>query len=314
MIRSRAPRPRACAPRGCRGRCSVSSGAACRLRQRRSPSFRAPGAAMAVAPHEAGRDSSSGSRAPGDDGDAHRQRPVDAGGDDRVEGSAARLVIDFPNVSSRAPAQTIVDGQLVNRVRIGVNSHEPLVTRAVMEIAATARRTDSMRGDAGSDLAVIFDEDRGRADRRPPADRQARRGAADHAGAAMPLLTPKDSARRSHSGAEQRPAARPAERSRIAVARGGAPAAPLSAVLVRTVIASPAAAGNRRRREALRRRRGAAYRTPARRARRSPPAAPLSQQIQRRSRRTIRRPPDQPRFLKASICARCCELLRRSAA
>ena len=68
-----------------------------------------------------------------------------------------RLVIDFPNVSSRAPAQTIVDGQLVKRVRIGVNSREPLITRVVMEVAEGATYHVERAGTAGSDLAVVFE-------------------------------------------------------------------------------------------------------------------------------------------------------------
>ena len=46
-----------------------------------------------------------------------------------------RLVIDLPNVTSTAPAQTAIDSPLVTRVRVAVNSHQPLVTRVVMEIA-----------------------------------------------------------------------------------------------------------------------------------------------------------------------------------
>ena len=68
-----------------------------------------------------------------------------------------RLVIDFPNVSSRAPAQTIVDGQLVKRVRIGVNSREPLVTRVVMEVSEGATYHVERAGTGGSDLAVVFE-------------------------------------------------------------------------------------------------------------------------------------------------------------
>ena len=66
-------------------------------------------------------------------------------------------MIDFPNVSSRAPAQTIIDGQLVKRVRIGVNSREPLVTRVVMEVAEGATYHVERAGTAGSDLAVVFE-------------------------------------------------------------------------------------------------------------------------------------------------------------
>ena len=46
-----------------------------------------------------------------------------------------RLILDFPNVTSRAAAQTAGDGELVRRVRVGLNNNAPLVTRVVMEIA-----------------------------------------------------------------------------------------------------------------------------------------------------------------------------------
>ncbi len=68
-----------------------------------------------------------------------------------------RLVLDFPNVSSRAPTQTIVEGQLVTRVRVGVNSRAPLVTRVVMEVADGATYHVERAGTGGSDLAVVFE-------------------------------------------------------------------------------------------------------------------------------------------------------------
>ena len=71
-----------------------------------------------------------------------------------------RLVLDFPNVASKAPAQTIVDGPLVKRVRVGVNSRTPLVTRVVMEVADGATYHVARAGTGGSDLAVIFEPER----------------------------------------------------------------------------------------------------------------------------------------------------------
>jgi AMIN domain len=68
-----------------------------------------------------------------------------------------RLVLDFPNVLSRAPTQTNVEGQLVTRVRVGVNSREPLVTRVVMEVAEGATYHVERAGTSGSDLAVVFE-------------------------------------------------------------------------------------------------------------------------------------------------------------
>jgi type IV pilus assembly protein PilQ len=69
-----------------------------------------------------------------------------------------RLVLDFPNVASKAPTQTAIDSPLVTRVRVAVNSHQPLVTRVVMEIAGTARYHVERGGDDGRDLAVVFEQ------------------------------------------------------------------------------------------------------------------------------------------------------------
>jgi type IV pilus assembly protein PilQ len=68
-----------------------------------------------------------------------------------------RLIIDFPNVTARAAAQTPGDGDIVKRVRVGQNSQTPLVTRVVMEIAEGATYS-LQRGAAGSrDLSVVFE-------------------------------------------------------------------------------------------------------------------------------------------------------------
>jgi type IV pilus assembly protein PilQ len=68
-----------------------------------------------------------------------------------------RLVLDFPNVTSRAPAQTGVEGAFVKKVRIAVNSRDPLVTRVVMELSPTAAYHVERGGADGRDLAVVFD-------------------------------------------------------------------------------------------------------------------------------------------------------------
>ena len=68
-----------------------------------------------------------------------------------------RLVLDFPNVSSKVPTQTVVDSALVSRVRVGLNSSQPLVTRVVMEIAAAARYHVERSGDGGRDLDIVFE-------------------------------------------------------------------------------------------------------------------------------------------------------------
>ena len=72
------------------------------------------------------------------------------------ENAPRRLVLDFPNVGSKAPAQTDIDSALVKRVRVGLNSHEPLVTRVVMEIDSSATYHVERSGEGGRDLAVVF--------------------------------------------------------------------------------------------------------------------------------------------------------------
>ncbi len=69
-----------------------------------------------------------------------------------------RLVIDFPNVTSKAPTQTAIDSPFVSRVRVAVNSHQPLVTRVVMEIAGSTSYHVERSGEAGRDLAVVFEQ------------------------------------------------------------------------------------------------------------------------------------------------------------
>ncbi len=68
-----------------------------------------------------------------------------------------RLVLDFSNVASKAPTQTAVDSALVTRVRVGLNSHQPLVTRVVMEIANGASYRVARSGESGRDLDVVFE-------------------------------------------------------------------------------------------------------------------------------------------------------------
>jgi type IV pilus assembly protein PilQ len=68
-----------------------------------------------------------------------------------------RLVFEFAGVSSKAPAQTAVNSEVVSRVRIGVDSRTPLATRVVMEIADGATY-HLERSDADPrTLAVVFE-------------------------------------------------------------------------------------------------------------------------------------------------------------
>ena len=67
-----------------------------------------------------------------------------------------RLILDFPNVSSRAAAQTPGDGSLVHRVRIALNTKAPLVTRVVMEISETATYEVRRHSPTDRELTVVF--------------------------------------------------------------------------------------------------------------------------------------------------------------
>ena len=67
-----------------------------------------------------------------------------------------RLIIDFPNVSSRAAGQTPGDGELVRRVRVGLNNNAPLVTRVVMEISDAAAYDVRRNSPTDRELTVVF--------------------------------------------------------------------------------------------------------------------------------------------------------------
>jgi type IV pilus secretin PilQ/predicted competence protein len=66
-----------------------------------------------------------------------------------------RLVLDFANVQSKAAAVTAVDSSLVTKVRVALNSREPLVTRVVMEISDSATYHIEREG---GDLSVVFEK------------------------------------------------------------------------------------------------------------------------------------------------------------
>ena len=68
-----------------------------------------------------------------------------------------RLIVDFPNVTTRAAAQTPGDGEIVRRVRVGLNSHSPLVTRVVMEIAEGTTYAVQRAATGSRELSVVFD-------------------------------------------------------------------------------------------------------------------------------------------------------------
>ena len=68
-----------------------------------------------------------------------------------------RLILDFPNVSTRAAAQTPGDGDVVRRVRVAVNNQSPLVTRVVMEIADGATYAVQRAASGSRELSVAFE-------------------------------------------------------------------------------------------------------------------------------------------------------------
>jgi len=74
-----------------------------------------------------------------------------------AEGAPRRLVLDFPNVTSNAPPLVNVEGPLVKRVRVSVNSRTPLITRVVMDVADGATYHVERAGITGSDLAIVFE-------------------------------------------------------------------------------------------------------------------------------------------------------------
>ena len=67
-----------------------------------------------------------------------------------------RLIIDFPNVASRAAAQTAGDGEHVRKIRVGLNNNAPLVTRVVMEIAEGATYDVRRNSPTDRELTVVF--------------------------------------------------------------------------------------------------------------------------------------------------------------
>jgi type IV pilus secretin PilQ/predicted competence protein len=73
-----------------------------------------------------------------------------------MAGKPRRLVIDFADVSAQTASQD-VSSPLVRKVRIGVNSRSPLVTRVTMEIDERATYHVERGPDAARDLEVIFE-------------------------------------------------------------------------------------------------------------------------------------------------------------
>ena len=74
-----------------------------------------------------------------------------------ITGRPRRLVLEFANVRSKTAASLDVDSTLVTRVRVGLHTGEPLVTRVVMELGERTTYHIERDGDSGRDLAVVFE-------------------------------------------------------------------------------------------------------------------------------------------------------------
>lgn len=67
-----------------------------------------------------------------------------------------RLLLDFPDVRAAAPSSTRV-GQLgVDRIRVAVNSHDPLVTRVVVDLQQRLPYRIERVGEGGRDLTIVL--------------------------------------------------------------------------------------------------------------------------------------------------------------
>jgi type IV pilus secretin PilQ/predicted competence protein len=74
-----------------------------------------------------------------------------------ADGQPRRLVLDFPNVTPAAAGKTSVDSTFVKEVRVSLNSHDPLVTRVIMDVTPAATYHVERTGAGGRDLAVVFE-------------------------------------------------------------------------------------------------------------------------------------------------------------
>ena len=108
------------------------------------------------------------------------------------EDAPRRLVLDFPDVTSKAGSQLSVDSALVKKVKVSTNSRDPLVTRVVMDLSADATYHVERSGPAGRDIDVVFEPPTAATDRvmLAPPDAGGRgkgsAGAAHHHGAGDP--------------------------------------------------------------------------------------------------------------------------------
>jgi type IV pilus secretin PilQ/predicted competence protein len=81
------------------------------------------------------------------------------------EDAPRRLVLDFPDVTPKGGSQVTVDSTLVKKVRLSVNSRQPLVTRVVMDLSEDATYHVERSGPAGRDLDIVFEPPTSASDR-----------------------------------------------------------------------------------------------------------------------------------------------------
>jgi type IV pilus assembly protein PilQ len=70
-----------------------------------------------------------------------------------------RLLLDFPDVRAAAPSSTRVGELGVDRIRVAVNSHDPLVTRVVVDLQQRLPYRLERVGEGGRDLTIVLGDD-----------------------------------------------------------------------------------------------------------------------------------------------------------
>jgi type IV pilus assembly protein PilQ len=68
-----------------------------------------------------------------------------------------RLLLEFPNLTSKAPGQTTVDSALVKKVSVDTSGTSPVVTKVSMDVVAGTTYHVEQAGPGGRDLSVVFE-------------------------------------------------------------------------------------------------------------------------------------------------------------
>jgi type IV pilus assembly protein PilQ len=164
------------------------------------------------------------------------------------EDAPRRLVLAFPDVTSKAGSQLSVDSALVKKVKVSTNGRDPLVTRVVMDLSADATYHVERSGPAGRDLDVVFEPPTAATDRvmlappdagaaEPPDPPISMEQAIRNTAAITPDTAPADPMTALDNARPVTPAVEPAR----AATPGAKPAAP-----VRTPALAPKATSTRR--------------------------------------------------------------------